>query len=615
MARKNKQKKKKNRDRREKHESTHVEVRTSNGNFTTFKDRLAYVIVDKNHYVIKRICDLNKGDKAFILREFKDMTLEELEPYMEMFPDYTEAKNKLFVTNNQGVEIPRFRIDLMFAIAPSVISQDNLLEKILKISTDFTPEEYSDIADHILEYTEKKAAENGRKSVCRDTILSWLKGEVKYPLKENLEQLAGLDDTLTQIYQEFDTKSGVYKPCTYYRTVRQNIQKRLKNMQQQAKDRALGKTPKVDTKSVVTDMPVVNGVIEHLLPDIDSQHILAEVLGTKSTKKPKEEKKDALYTGFPRQAPAETGLEQRSMQDILEQIVILDIALTTGFHKYVRATAPELSKSPTFTGSPIFQSISLKHDQFVDEVTYREELAKQRLKQQGTPIIRENGEIIEEISDRIYQAMIQGTIDRAFKIKPGTFKRTYDIIIRDKKALPKVYFLHSWNLNMVMIYETSDIELYRKGGVIGKKTTKEDLKREAKKQEKILHEHYNMYTDRMHTIPQFNLSNYPDFRTNYEKLCNDIDLYVTAVLGPEPHTLMEEKEVCELFEKHEVDGMMHFISPLNFEAIEKAREFRQEYPELFEQEGSEAGANKYMELHKPTPLHRSLKFGDFKRET
>ncbi|HIG98544.1 TPA: hypothetical protein HA231_03935 [Candidatus Woesearchaeota archaeon] len=156
-----------------------------------------YTNIGGKLYFRKPIGELTANELAMWHNQRIDKTLEEIEPQLRSQPLYALAEEGVFATNKSGARIPRFRIELVNALAassPGLISPDDLEAKVMRENgSDFTQQEYTAMANELYRSLVSAARGyvplNGEKTP--DILTRWLSGETKNPAETIRSWLTG----------------------------------------------------------------------------------------------------------------------------------------------------------------------------------------------------------------------------------------------------------------------------------------------------------------------------------------------------------------------------------------------------------------------------------------
>ncbi len=460
-----------------------------------------YSNIGGNLYFRKPIGDLAANELALWHNQRVDKTLEEIEPQLRSQPLYALAEEGVFATNSSGARIPRFRIELIQALAaksPELISHESLEARIMKENGgDFTSQEYNAMAAALYEGIARAASQvaDEKKEQMPSSLRRWLSGETENPAETIKSWLTG--KTLApDSYEMFDYLSkatgsktfrewhgqsndtaalstGFWKDYQFYVIFRQDAGNYLTKGKPAIRKLVQGKADsKRQPKSGFGGLHnAVMSAFSQLVGEFNDDYSPVKVEGVERIKVERgsvgqrEEESSGLpkpakglYTGEPVK-----GMSVLSLADLVNQQDFFRYLVGIATENYLDGLA-----SGQYASTPVADEMAKAYKRLTQGSKHLESLfgaqiswyAMQKAglisdaERFGVPVAiknnltgkesRDMSRVIDAMGTFIADALVSGEMDRAFGLsqEPGKHSLTYLLFERDARitaALPQAY--------------------------------------------------------------------------------------------------------------------------------------------------------------------------------
>ncbi len=522
-----------------------VEVVTSVFSPVASPNSWVYVVVYEGVYVRKKVKDLMPGDRVMLEKEVAaGLTIEDLEPYMELFLDYTLARDTIIVERKDGCFVPRFRNDLVVGIS-RILGNDvgGLEDRLLEGKEPLHEDERSDIVAYLVE-----------RGINISTATSWVDGEVVLPIRRTLACVADDDSRLKQFYGELSAKSGdLYRAYNYWKVARQKLMRTIGDIGKKMRGSPSIASESERESEPITKMPVVDGVIRILAEDrlLDRRIAFGKVTKKRRASQERATVDRPSYKGFAREPPSGRDFREINMKRLhYDQIVLVD-ALSEILYKEVRRTTGRAE----YFGNHLLMYLVSRHSRYSDPV----------IKDSVASLATADGEELLfynrlcELTDEVYREMHTGELDKRYKLRNGDVKKLFETCLTLKSALPASYHQHDVLMRRFLSrIRKEEIREMRKRKRIPKDLEIDRLERELKSVYDI---------DYSRALPTIEFKNVM-FIDDYETFIAELEANYLAVrrssFDQTGTSLYSRGEVNEIFDRYGLRRVKRFIRDVNF---------------------------------------------------
>ncbi|MBI2144221.1 hypothetical protein HYU17_03670 [Candidatus Woesearchaeota archaeon] len=267
-----------------------MRVQTTLGNRIYPQDTRLYSNVgEKELHIRKYAADLKEGEMILWHNEGIEKTLEQVEPHLQQSERYQKAEQAVYAVNGKGQKIPRFRVELIKALAAKgiVTANGDLEQKIMRENgSDFTAQQYSAMKQFLYGELQQIGKEDSAPTRSADAIEDWLKGQTVAPLDSNVLYSLALA-TGSQTFDQWwmsakdsaTSSTGFWGAYKFYTTLRQTIMRYLARSKGELAEKARenGNGHKKETGLELT--PEIQIVLHQFMQEIDEEFSLARVVG------------------------------------------------------------------------------------------------------------------------------------------------------------------------------------------------------------------------------------------------------------------------------------------------------------------------------------------------
>ncbi len=407
------------------------------------------VMLSSSEDFIKRAPEIVPGDNIIVEKVIIDLNFDDLEKIiLQSSERYARAKNTYLKIFEGGTKVPMLMYLLTQAYAVQLeINPDNLAARELQ------KEERGIIAAGVHNSLENFAEENGVKCIGETTIkYQWLKGTTLMPMEKNLlvplsEINSGFDKFKEAFLEEKNEKLVLYYHL--FRKIKNIISKFLpkyvtwldsvKENAIETIDDALSSAPK-GNKEVdwlykwIDTTPEIKAILKYF----DSKGVQKTFVRVKSVKRldknkymSKKQDLELDPINKVRGKVKTTRHEKVNAKGLLEINSVFDSIFDQVAYRYLSSKSEQVTY-------PIVPTITQMTNRYFGAKNPAYELIHKLIQEEGLGSIY-CPETLEYATGFI-EDVIEGHVDKMFKLEPGSLLKFVETCVRVKNALPKAYW-------------------------------------------------------------------------------------------------------------------------------------------------------------------------------